>query len=128
MLNSQNELLTRVGAATPMGALLRRFWIPALLEEEIALADGPPKRLRLLGEDLVAFRATDGRVGIVDAYCPHRRAPLWLGRNEENGLRCVYHGWKFDPQGHCMHLPTAGDKGAVLDKLGVAAYGFYCRP
>ena len=87
-----NDLLTRVGPGTPMGNLLRRFWIPALLEEEIVEPDGAPVKLQLLGEDLVAFRNTSGKVGIVDAYCAHRRAPMCFGRNEENGLRCVYHG------------------------------------
>ncbi len=90
-----------------MGTLLRRYWQPALLAEEVAERDGPPVRVRLLGEDLVAFRATDGRVGLLDAYgCRHRRAPLFFGRNEECGLRCVYHGWKFDTDGACVDLPS----------------------
>ena len=97
----QNELLTRVGRGTPMGGVLRRYWIPALLSWELE-ADGPPVRTRLMGEDLVAFRATDGRVGILDEWCPHRATSLWLSRNEENGLRCVYHGWKFDVTGQCV--------------------------
>ncbi|GAH40365.1 unnamed protein product, partial [marine sediment metagenome] len=98
---ADNEKLTRVGPGTPMGELFRRFWMPALLSEEIAERDGAPVRLRLLGEDLVAFRDTQGRVGIVDAYCAHRRAGLFFGRNEDCGLRCVYHGWKFDVDGIC---------------------------
>jgi len=101
LTQEQNELLTRVGPGTPMGETMRRYWIPALLAWELE-ADGAPTRLRLLGEDLVAFRATDGRVGILDEYCPHRATSLWLGRNEENGLRCVYHGWKFDVTGQCV--------------------------
>ena len=91
-----NEFACRVGPGTPMGELFRRFWLPAMLADELPKADCPPVRLRLLGEDLIAFRDTNGRVGLVDAYCPHRRAPLFFGRNEECGLRCVYHGWKFD--------------------------------
>ncbi|MBT3396655.1 MAG: Rieske 2Fe-2S domain-containing protein, partial [Alphaproteobacteria bacterium] len=94
-----NELLTKVGPGSPMGDLLRRFWFPAMLEEEIAAPDSPPVKLRLLGEDLIAFKDTDGRIGILDAYCPHRRVHLYFGRNEECGLRCVYHGWKFDVDG-----------------------------
>ena len=92
----ENELVTRVGPGTPMGNAMRRYWIPALLSRELAEPDGPPVRVRLLGEDLVAFRDTDGRIGLLDEFCPHRRASLFFGRNEECGLRCVYHGWKFD--------------------------------
>ena len=76
--------------------LLRRYWMPALLSSEVAEPDGAPVRVRLLGEDLIAFRDSNGDVGLVDAFCPHRRAPMFFGRNEECGLRCVYHGWKFD--------------------------------
>ena len=92
----QNRALTAVGPGTPMGAVFRRYWLPVLLAEEVAERDGAPVRVRLLGEDLVAFRDSSGRVGLVDAFCPHRRAPMFFGRNEECGLRCVYHGWKFD--------------------------------
>ena len=91
--------LTRVGPGTPMGEAMRRYWMPALLANQLAKPDGPPVRVRLLGEDLVAFRDTQARVGLVEEYCPHRRASLFLGRNEENGLRCVYHGWKFNVRG-----------------------------
>lgn len=101
-----NELLTRVGPGTAMGELLRRFWMPALLETEIADADGAPVRLRLLGEDLVAFRDTEGRLGILEAYCAHRRAHLYYGRNEECGIRCVYHGWKYNVAGECTDMPS----------------------
>jgi phthalate 4,5-dioxygenase len=92
-----------------MGELLRRFWVPALLEEEVGDPDGDPVRVRLMGEDLVAFRDTDGRVGLVDAHCTHRRAPLFFGRNEQCGLRCVYHGWKFDVDGNCLDQPNEPD-------------------
>jgi phthalate 4,5-dioxygenase oxygenase subunit len=97
----ENELLTRVGPGTPMGDTLRRYWIPALLSWELE-ADGAPVRTRLLGEDLVAFRATNGEVGVLDEICPHRATSLWLGRNEGDGLRCVYHGWKFNVSGQCV--------------------------
>ena len=113
MLKSEeNELLVRVGPTTPMGNLLRRFWIPALLSEEISDRDGAPVRVTLLGETLVAFRDSKGSVGLLDAYCPHRRANLFWGRNEQCGLRCVYHGWKFDVDGNCTDLPNVpgGDK------------------
>ena len=104
--NDQFELLTRVGPGTPMGNLLRRFWLPAMLSSELPEPDGAPRRLRILGEDLVAFKDTKGRVGIVGAYCPHKMAPLFFGRNEECGLRCVYHGWKFDVDGMCVDIPN----------------------
>jgi phthalate 4,5-dioxygenase len=99
------DTMSRVGSGTPMGEAMRRFWMPALISAEV-LADGAPLRLRMLGEDLVAFRDTNGKVGIVDAYCPHKRAPLFFGRNEQCGLRCVYHGWKFDVDGNCKDIPN----------------------
>ena len=103
MLSAEdNEILTRVGPGTPMGSLLRRYWIPACLSSEVAEPDGPPARVRLLGEDLVAFRDTSGRVGLVEEQCPHRGASLFYGRNEECGLRCTYHGWKFNVTGQCV--------------------------
>ncbi len=101
-----NERLVRVGRGTPAGELFRRYWQPACLSAELPEADGAPVRVGLLGESLVAFRDTDGRVGLVEAHCPHRRAPLFFGRNEERGLRCVYHGWKFDVAGACVDIPS----------------------
>ena len=91
-----NEALTRVGPGTVMGDLIRQYWVPALLSEELPEADSARCRLKLLGENLIAFRVTSGKVGIIDDACPHRGASLFFGRNEEEGLRCVYHGWKFD--------------------------------
>ena len=88
----ENDLLARVGAGTPMGELMRRYWIPAAFSHQIPQPDCPPIRVRLLGEDLVLFRDTQGRIGLLDERCPHRTASLFYGRNEENGLRCVYHG------------------------------------
>ena len=96
-----NELLTRVDRGTPMGTTMRRYWIPALLAWELPAPDCPPVRVKLLGEELVAFRDTQDRIGLIDEYCPHRRTSLFFGRNEECGLRCVYHGWKFDVGGRC---------------------------
>ena len=107
MLNKEaNELLCRVGPGTPMGNLLRQYWFPAMPSYELPSPDCPPKRLRLLGEDLVSFRTTSGAVGIVANACPHRGASLFFGRNEEEGLRCVYHGWKFDTDGVCTDMPS----------------------
>jgi phthalate 4,5-dioxygenase oxygenase subunit len=101
-----NRLLTQVGPGTPMGELFRRFWMPVLLAEELPSADGNPVRSRILGEDLIAFRDTTGRVGLLANNCAHRGASLFFGRNEEAGLRCVYHGWKFDLTGQCVDMPN----------------------
>src|SRR5579864_172400 len=102
-----NQFLTESGAGTAMGNLLRRFWLPVLLSEELPEPDGPPKKIVVMGEELLAFRDTRGQVGVIDQYCRHRGANLWLGRNEECGIRCVYHGWKFDTDGTREHLgPT----------------------
>ncbi|GAA4336365.1 Rieske 2Fe-2S domain-containing protein [Pigmentiphaga soli] len=123
MLNAaDNTLLTQVGPGTPMGNLFRRFWLPALLEEELAEPDGAPVKLRLLGEDLVAFRATDGRIGILDAYCAHRRVHLYFGRNEENGIRCVYHGWKFGVDGQCLETPSEPVDNGIARRVKLTSY------
>src|SRR5207253_162285 len=118
----ENELLTRVGPGTPMGALMRRYWLPALLAEELAEPDCPPVRVRLLGEDLVAFRDSEGRVGLLGAHCPHRGASLFYGRNEECGLRCVYHGWKFDVTGQCVDMPNEPAESSFKHKVHATAY------
>ncbi|SVD43341.1 uncharacterized protein METZ01_LOCUS396195, partial [marine metagenome] len=103
---TDNNLLTQVGPGTPMGQYLRRYWVPTLLSEEVPEPDCPPVRVTILGETLVAFRATDGNVGLLDNNCPHRRASIFFGRNEDGGLRCVYHGWKFDSTGNCVDMPS----------------------
>ena len=118
----ENERLTRVGPGTPMGETLRRYWLPAALSSELPEPDGAPVRVRLLGEDLVAFRDTDGKVGLVDAFCPHRRAPMFFGRNEECGLRCVYHGWKFDRDGACVDMPSEPPDSLFKTKVRINAY------
>ena len=105
LTTAANEMLTRTGPGTPMGNLMREYWIPACLSSELK-SDGEPMRLMLLGEQLIAFRDTDGRVGIMEHRCPHRCASLFFGRNEEGGLRCVYHGWKFDVEGNCVDMPN----------------------
>ncbi len=118
----ENELLTRVGPGTAMGATLRRYWLPAALSEELPEPDCPPVRVRLLGEDLIAFRDTSGQVGLLGAYCPHRRAPLFFGRNEEHGLRCMYHGWKFDRAGACVDMPNEPAESTFRFKIHHTAY------
>ena len=106
LTREENERLTRVGRGTPMGELVRRFWLPFLLESDLHEPDGPPVRVTLLGERLVAFRDTGGRIGLIDRACAHRCADLFFGRNEEGGLRCTYHGWKYDVDGKCLDMPT----------------------
>src|SRR5579872_1696137 len=118
----ENELLTGTGAGTPAGDYFRRYWLPALLASEVPMPDCPPVRLRVLGEDLIAFRDTQGRVGLVDEFCPHRRASLFLGRNEECGLRCVYHGWKFDVTGECVDMPNEPVESNFKHKIQATAY------
>ncbi len=117
-----NEILCRVGKGTPMGDLMRQYWIPAVRADELAAADSPPMRLRLLGENLIAFRASSGEVGIVADACPHRGASLFFGRNEENGLRCVYHGWKFDVSGACVDMSSEPAESNFKTKVKAVAY------
>jgi nitrite reductase/ring-hydroxylating ferredoxin subunit len=117
-----NELLTRVGPGTPMGALLRQYWIPAALSAELPEPDGAPIRVRLLGEDLVAFRASSGQPGLLEEHCAHRRASLFYGRNEQGGLRCAYHGWKYGLDGRCLDLPNEALDCPLRGKVRQRAY------
>lgn len=117
-----NAYVTRVGPGTPMGELFRRYWLPAMLSSELPEPDCPPVRLKLLGEELVAFRATSGRIGVLDTYCPHRNANLFWGRNEEEGLRCVYHGWKFSPDGACVDMPNEPPGSRFAERIRQPAY------
>jgi phthalate 4,5-dioxygenase len=119
---ADNQRLTQVGPGTPMGNLFRRYWIPCLLSEELPERDGAPVRVRLLGEDLIAFRDSEGKVGLVSAFCPHRRAPMFFGRNEECGIRCVYHGWKFDRDGNCVDMPSEPPDSLFKTKVSIEAY------
>jgi phthalate 4,5-dioxygenase oxygenase subunit len=126
MLSVQdNEILCRVEPGTPMGDLMREYWLPALKSEELPAPDCPPIRLRLLAENLIAFRVTSGEAGIVANACPHRGASLFFGRNEEEGLRCVYHGWKFDVTGACVDMPSEPAESNFKSKVRARAYPTY---
>jgi phthalate 4,5-dioxygenase oxygenase subunit len=118
----ENELITRVGPGTPMGDTMRRYWIPALLSHEIPEPDCPPARVRLLGEDLVAFRDSSGCIGLLEEFCPHRRVSLYFGRNEDCGLRCIYHGWKFDVTGACTEMMNEPPENDFSHKVRATAY------
>ena len=117
-----NELLTQTNPGTPMGDLIRRYWVPALLSEEIPAPDCPPARVKLMGEDLVAFRDTNGRIGLIGEHCAHRGTSLFFGRNEECGLRCVYHGWKYDIEGNVLDTPAEPAGSDFRKKLRHTAY------
>jgi phthalate 4,5-dioxygenase oxygenase subunit len=117
----QNALLTRTGPDTPMGRLFRRYWIPALLAEELPGPDCPQVRVKLLSEPLLAFRDTQGRVGLVSEFCAHRRVSLWYARVEEGGIRCAYHGWKYDVTGQCLEVPSE-PQGAFAKRVKLRAY------
>jgi phthalate 4,5-dioxygenase len=123
MLSVQdNEILCRVGAGTPMGDLMRQYWIPALRSDELPSPDCPPLRIKLLGEELIAFRTTSGAIGVIQNACPHRGASMFFGRNEEEGLRCVYHGWKFDVTGACVDMPSEPAESNFKTKVRTKAY------
>jgi phenylpropionate dioxygenase-like ring-hydroxylating dioxygenase large terminal subunit len=117
-----NELLTQTGADTPMGKLIRRYWVPALLSEEIPKPDCAPVRVRMLGEELVAFRDSEGRIGLLGERCAHRGTSLFYGRNEECGLRCIYHGWKYDVDGNVLDTPAEPGDSDFRKKLRHTAY------
>jgi phthalate 4,5-dioxygenase oxygenase subunit len=118
---TESEILTRTGPGTPLGTMMRQYWLPALLSREV-VADGDPVRLMLLGEKLIAFRDSSGRVGIMDHRCPHRCASLFFGRNEDNGIRCTYHGWKFGADGACLDMPNVPTHQAFPEKVRAKAY------
>jgi phthalate 4,5-dioxygenase oxygenase subunit len=117
-----NDLLTQTEAGTPMGEMFRQYWIPALLAEELPENDCPPVRVKLLGERLIAFRDTGGNYGLIDEFCPHRGASLWFGRNEDHGLRCPYHGWKFDVTGQCTEVPSEPVESGFCQKIKLTNY------
>jgi len=118
---ADNEIMCRVGPGTAMGEVMRCYWLPLLYSWELK-ADGEPMRVRLLGENLVAFRDSSGHPGLVAESCPHRGASVFFGRNEENGLRCVYHGWKFDVSGACVDMPSEPAESNFKNKVRTKAY------
>jgi phenylpropionate dioxygenase-like ring-hydroxylating dioxygenase large terminal subunit len=122
---SENDFLTLTGPGTPMGALFRHYWLPALLSAEVPERDGTPVRVRVLGEDLVAFRDSTGAVGLIEPVCAHRGANLFFGRNEDGGIRCIFHGWKFDRTGACLEMPSVPvdqNYERLRPQMGIVAY------
>jgi phthalate 4,5-dioxygenase len=119
-----NKLLTETGPGTPTGQLFRQYWLPVLLAEELPENDSPPVRVKLLSERLLAFRDSDGRYGLIDEFCAHRGVSLWFGRNEESGIRCPYHGWKFDYTGQCIEIPSEPDEkeSSLCAKIKLTGY------
>jgi phthalate 4,5-dioxygenase oxygenase subunit len=118
----ENELLTQTGPGTPMGQLFRRYWLPALLATELPEPDCPPVRLQLLSERLIAFRDSDGRLGAIEEFCAHRGVSLWFGRNEEGGLRCPYHGWKYSVTGECLDVPSEKPESGFRERIKLTGY------
>jgi phthalate 4,5-dioxygenase oxygenase subunit len=118
----QNQLLTRTGPGTPMGDAFRRYWIPALMASELSEPDGPPVRVPLLSEKLLAFRDTNGEIGLINEFCAHRGVSLWFGRNEEGGIRCPYHGWKYDVSGQCTEVPSESAASGYCKKIKLQSY------
>jgi nitrite reductase/ring-hydroxylating ferredoxin subunit len=122
MTQQENDVLTLTGHGTLMGDLFRRYWQPVLLDWELLEPDCAPVRVKCLGESLVAFRDTKGRIGLIDEFCAHRGVSLWFGRNEECGLRCPYHGWKYDITGQCVDLPSEGADGRMRKRMKLKSY------
>jgi len=122
MTLEQSEQITRTGPGTLMGDYFRRYWIPALHGWELPEPDCPPVRVQLLGEKMVAFRDTEGRIGLIEEFCAHRGVSLWFGRNEECGLRCPYHGWKYDVNGNCTELPSEPEETGMRGRIKLKAY------
>jgi phthalate 4,5-dioxygenase oxygenase subunit len=119
LTQAENDYLTRVGPGTPMGEMLRRYWIPILTTDELPRPDCPPVRVGALGEKLLAFRDTSGRIGLIDEFCAHRGVSLWFGQNAEGGIRCPYHGWKYDVTGQCTELPSEPE---LCPRIKLAGY------
>jgi phthalate 4,5-dioxygenase len=122
LTGEQNELVTRTGSGTPMGAMLRRYWIPFLLSDELPEPECPPVRVKLLSERLLAFRDSEGRLGLIDEFCAHRGISLWFGRNEQSGIRCPYHGWKYDVTGQCVEVPSEPVESGFCKKIKLKSY------
>ena len=122
LTHKENQRLCRVEGAAAMGQMMRRHWVPAVLSEQVAIPDCDPVRVRLFGEDLVAFRDSQGRLGLLGEFCTHRKASLAFGRNEQCGLRCLYHGWKFDVEGRVVEMPSEPAGSGFADKVRHTAY------
>ncbi len=118
----QNDLVTKTGPGTPMGELFRLYWQPIMNSSEVPEPDSPPVRVKILSERLLAFRDTSGTVGIIDEFCAHRGVSLWFGRNEEHGLRCPYHGWKYDRNGNCTEVPSEPAESGFCKKVKLKSY------
>ncbi len=118
----RSKLVTETGPGTPMGNLFRRYWIPFLLASEVPDPDCPPVRVTLLSEKLIAFRDSDGRIGLIEEFCAHRRVSLWFGRNEEKGIRCPYHGWKYDYTGQCVEIPSEPENSDYCKDIKITSY------
>ena len=122
LTTADNELLVRTGPATVMGEYFRRYWLPVALSREMPAPDSPPIRVKVMGEELVAFRDSNGRVGLIEPRCAHRGSSLFFGRNEECGLRCVHHGWKYDVEGKCIDMPNVEPDAGMRGKISIKAY------
>src|SRR3984957_5059385 len=118
----QNEILTQTGPGTQMGQLFRSYWLPALMADELPENDCPPVRVKLMSERLLAFRDSKGRYGLIDEFCAHRGVSLWFGRNEQGGLRCPYHGWKYDVTGQCVEVPSEPAQSGFCKKVKLTSY------
>ena len=125
LTTADNLLLCETGPGTPMGDLMRRFWVPFLYSSELAEPDGPPVRVKLFSERLLAFRDTSGQVGLIDEFCAHRGVSLWFSRNEEHGLRCPYHGWKFATDGRCLEVPSEPAESGFCNKVKLRSYPIF---
>ncbi len=120
LVKEKNDLLTQTGPGTPLGNMFRCYWVPALLAEELPEPDCPPVRVELMSEKLIAFRDSQNRLGLIDEFCAHRRVSLWFGRTEDSGLRCPYHGWKYDVTGQCVDVPSEPPK--FCERIRLKAY------
>ena len=118
----QNDVLTRTGPGTQMGELFRRYWHPALLSSELPEPGCPPVRVKLLSERLLAVRDSDGKLGLIDEFCAHRGVSLWFGRNEHGGIRCAYHGWKYDVNGQCTEVPSESVESGFCKRIKLTSY------
>ncbi len=122
MTREQSEFLTQTGPGTPMGDLFRRYWWPALKSDELPEPDCPPVRVKLMSERLIAFRDSEGNYGLIDEFCAHRGPSLWFGRSESGGIRCPYHGWKYDSTGQCIEVPAEPEESGFAKRIKLKAY------